>query len=688
MKTPSLILLLVALNAVWSCRPDPKIPQWDAQALTPLAQSRIEISDILPDSNLTTDTNGLMSLVFTSDLAQLRPDEIITPLDVEFRNVIDLQNIDLGQRTVTDFITLGDISKGGSAPGQFIIFNHGNMAPIPPLPNAGPLSFGVDATDIFTSISLQSGDLDVTFSNGMPVPLTNIQYSLENRIAGNTIIQSSIDTLKPQQSITENFSLTNTTIEGVMDAVLQSLGSPGSDAQTVLIDTSDRITVTLKLSNLVPTSATAIFPDQVLAIDTADIGEIKAGNAQLTSIRVRNGRIYLEALSTIEDKLRLNYLVPSASEAGRPLNFVEVIDAAPPGGAATGYREVDVSSYDVDLTGRPTDVGVYNWFYSVLSSRIDSSGRLINLSLQDSVVLNTGILNLTASRGFGYLGKDTISTTESNPIDAFDIIDSGNFDLADARLGISIENYIGAPIDVRLNQMQSRRGGNAKNLTWINLANDLSVPGATLVDARPRAGYLELELNNLNSNFDELLEFKPKSIFADMQAVINGSTVSPQFNQFIFADYGIRSSLFLEVPLHLSADGLRMGDTSEFAYNNYDPDKRVQNGTLSVIADNHFPVQASIDLILLNENGDRIGRLQSADVLKAALKDAEGRSVQSVKSSAEYPLTGSDVQKLQNTAHILFQVSFNTPLPPEKVKIYSDNFMDITLVGDLSIRLN
>ncbi len=683
MRAPYILFLL--LGILLSCKPDPKVPKWDVEALAPLIHSRVDINDIVQDSSLSVSQDGALSLIYQNKLAELKPDEIFTPLNEVYENVINLNSIDFGTRVLNRSISLGELSKGGTPQGQFIIFNHGKRAVVPPFTPVYFKRFPINVTNLFQTINLSSGKATLEISNGLPVALNTISFLLENSISQTQIIRRNIDTLKTGEVYTEEFPLSNITIEGLLNAELIRFSSPGSNGDTILIDTTDRISLKITLSDLVPTSATAIFPAQDLANDTT-ITNVPTGQSQLTSIKIKEGSIFLDATSTIEDEIKLDYNVPNATKNSTGLSFNESIPPAPPGGTSTKFKQVNLVDYSVDLTGLPTDIGIYNSFYTTLRGRIDSTGNLVNLSLDDSVLLKTGITNLIASEGYGYLGKDTIEGNETSKVDFFNIVQGGSVDLHDVRLGIGIENSIGAPIDVRLNSLKAQRTTGAVALNWTSLGADQTVPAATLVNNIPAPGRLDLGMNRSNSNLDKLFENQPDLLEADFTAFINGSTSTPDFQQFIFSDYGINVYLNMEVPLDFSARGILLADTNEFDYTQLDPDNQLQNGALKIIADNNFPLECRIEMILLDNTKIEIGRLTSPDIVEAATIDNNGAAIGSVKSISEYPLNSEAVKMLRKTEHLVFQVTLDTPLPPQKVKLYSNNFMDLTLSGDLTIR--
>jgi hypothetical protein len=123
------------------------------------------------------------------------------------------------------------------------------------------------------------------------------------------------------------------------------------------------------------------------------------------------------------------------------LEFLEIIPAAPFGSSVSTYVEIPVESYTLDLTGLPDTSNVYNTFYTIFRGGIDSTGRQINLSLDDSVYVQTGIKDLITDRGYGFLGYDTISGVERVAFDAFNEVLGGNFQLEDVQVILEIERY-------------------------------------------------------------------------------------------------------------------------------------------------------------------------------------------------------------------------------------------------------
>ncbi len=682
-------VLITSVLLLGACRPDRDRAQWDVEALTPILNSRLSLDDLFTDSVLTFTSDGQVSLVYRSKLGDFKFQRIDEAFDKDYSNTATLQNIDLGTRTITQTISMGQLAKRSGAAGAIVMINNGNNADIPPLDGFGPYSFNLDATNFFQTMTLRDGWLVVEISNEIPVEITNFQYLIRNRSGGADIMARNVASIMPGDLYRDSVRLENNiVVEGQIRTIIQNIDSPGSNGMNVDIDTSDVLDIRVTVKNLDPVQATAVFPDQILLSESENT-EIENFRGQLTSMVVERGSMYLDATNTIEDELVFEYKIPSATLNGTPLEFDEIVPASGTSGPGNRYSEQDIAGYTVNLTGPPGS-GLYNTFYTQTNARIDSSGRLITLSLQDSVLLKTGIIGLLASRSYGYLGRDTLNSTESVQGEILDILSNANqLALDEVLLSLEVENFIGAPLGVTFNNVEGvNAGGNRTSLNWNGLGQLQNVPAATenTPGNRPSPGLLQIPVNGGNSNITELLENQPKTFELDLNTYLNASVPTPVYDQFAYREYGITAYLTTELPLNLAFQNLLFADTSAFKYSGIDPKGQLQSGDLVLIGDNAFPFAVSVNMLLLDRDSTLLGTLSSPDVLQAAELDNNQRVSTAVKSQARYPLTPERIALLKNTFFIVFEARFSTGSYPQKVKIYNDNYLDLTLSGDLKLR--
>lgn len=688
MKKALFLCILPLILALDSCRPDIQPANWEVDTLVPILKTRINLLDLPElDSNLQVDPDGQLQLVFSEDIASLKPGEIAPPFNEQFENTAKLQSITLGRRVIQNRISLGRIAMQMGLQGALLVAANGTNQVIPAISNVGPSNFNIDATDYFQSITLRDGWMVLRLENNFPIDLTNLQYSIQNTNAGNYLLQNTLASLPSGAVHYDSVHLTNNfLIEGNLVASLVNLDSPGSNGNSVLVDTSDAIDLRVTLDQLDPVSATAVFPAQNLFDETAE-AFIYPPSALLTSVHVAEGDIYMDAYSTINDSINLQYVLPGAINNGNILQFLRVIPAASSGQVVNEYVEIPVRNYNLDLQGMPGSSNIHNTFYTTFIGSIDSTGRIIHLSLQDSVYVKTGIKNLIADRGYGYLGNDTIVGDDRVELENVSKFFSGNIRLDDAQLALNIRNYIGAPFAVKINSLKSHSGTTTRNLTWNQLGYEFSVPRAIepYPGAIPTPGTLRVDLDKTSSNIQELVEIIPEAVEFGLEAYMNHQQTATDFSQFLNTAHGIEASLEATIPLQLGLDSISFQDTVDFSYTDIDAGWRMQGGDLVVKADNTFPFNVEVMLILYNNGRVPMDTLYSTEIVQAAPIDNNQRSTGVKQSTLRYSVSGHKLWALQNTDFIVFKTRFHTNAQDGLVKIYSENYLDLQLIADFRL---
>jgi hypothetical protein len=669
------------------CRPDVQTLRWQIDALVPLLKTRIDFQDLQSlDSAIATGDSGLIQLVFSNKIASLVPGEIAPPFNDIFENTATLKKITLGQRVINNAISLGQIAGQAGLTGALLVAANGTSQVIPALNNIGPSNFNIDATEFFQNLILKDGWLVLKMENNFPIDITNIQYEIRNQIAGSFLIQNTVASLPAGAVHYDSVRLINNfLIEGELVASLVNLDSPGSNGNSVLIDTSDAINLTVTLDKLDPVSATAVFPAQDLFNETGT-AEIFPPSALLTSVHVSEGKIFMDALSTIDDSINLTYRLPGALRNGTVLEFLEIIPAAPIGSSVSSYVEIPVESYTLDLTGLPDTSNVYNTFYTIFRGGIDSTGRLINLSLDDSVYVQTGIKDLITDRGYGFLGYDTISSQERVAFDAFSSVLGGNFQLEDVEVNLEIENYIGAEFDFRIKDVESIAGAQVTNLQWNQLGFDFNISRAMEITpgAAPLPGKLSIPLNNANSNIQDLIETLPDTFSIDLDAFMNKGKSPTDFTQFLNTNYGIEAWLSARVPLNLAIENLVFRDTIPFDFDDFDEGNQLNSGIIKVLASNHYPFAADLKVYIAEDAWYISDSLFAQEPLAPGQLSSNGQVIAATESSVEIILEPKIFNKFRASRNLIIEVRFNTPNYPGLVEFNSRDYIELSLIGDFN----
>ena len=210
---------------------------------------------------------------------------------------------------------------------------------------------------------------------------------LRNTGSFSDILQISIPLLQTGDTHQENIDLSGETLYGDLEVEILNIDMVGTTPDLVNIDYDDALIATINISDIVPFEGTAIFPEQEIFYEDTVVS-FYIEDAWLTEALVHNGGVTVLGSSTIQDTIKVNYSIPSATFQGQPFEiFIELQLPAPVGGSITEEHFFDFSGYELDLTGKFGDT--INTLYTISSGRIDSSGTLTNISLKTVSILHT-----------------------------------------------------------------------------------------------------------------------------------------------------------------------------------------------------------------------------------------------------------------------------------------------------------
>ena len=149
------------------------------------------------------------------------------------------------------------------------------------------------------------------------------------------------------------------------------------------------------------------------------------------------------------------------------------------------------------------------------------------------------------------------------------------------------------------------------------------------------------------------------------------------------------------MPLSFVADHLTLTDSIEFSFADAigiskdpnDPNQRtISSGTLVLITDNGFPLDADVQLNLYDEAWTYLDTLFANTLVNGGELDNACLVITPNRSKLRVPFDADKLNLLENTAHAIIHVSFTNAeqCRNEYVKIYSDYQFDIRLVGDFN----
>ena len=688
-----LFILLASLSLMWSCRSDLENPEWNAEYLVPLIADDLQLGDIVPDSLLEVDPDSLLHIVYRNELYSLNlVDQQIDVPDTSLSVFVSLDSLRLDDREIQVRLSLGQILL--EVPGGPLLIGliaAGFPVAIPEIVDFTTGTVPVDATDFFQTATIDSGYLDITVENGLPVDLTDAVFRLSDPMAGVDIILDTFDLIPSGGSVMATADLADQTLGGLLEAELIKVSTPGT-ATEIVVDTSDAVLITASVRDLKVSEATAIFPAQDLVTIRSDI-VYNLGGPRVTWMAISSGDVVVDVVNTIQDSMFIEYRIPGAvGPDGSSVDFQTVVPPAPPGGTISVSERFDLTGFEVDLTG--SSGNAFNQFYNEFDARIDSTGNLVSISLEDSLEVIYGLENVVPEAMRGYLGQYEFDIDQETPFDFLSSITGGSLDLEMLSVDMSVTNGVGAEGEVLVQELRatnSRTGAevvlDAPSLigTPIDIERALDNPFV--------AGFTNVGLNETNSNIDELVEAFPDALALEAEVNINPNGNTFNYQDFVSSTSELDVALDLDIPMSFKAESVSLRDTLDFELfsDASNPTLVVESGKLVFHAENGFPLDAELQIEFLDFTESVVHTLfVSPQSLTAGVVGADCRVSSPGIIDLEVELSESDVEALRGAYYAVLVASFSTPDAPscgDYVKLYSDYSIIFNLSSSLDIRV-
>lgn len=690
------IIALLFFGSVlhFSCKREFEKPRWDTQILAPLVKSRLTIKDLVKDtSKIQTESDNSVTLVNRQKIYDYSIDSLVSLNAPQYKKTVKLANLVLANQQITQRISLGDIAiqmrnEGDPMGNQILLANKFKVPFTFPGVNdltAGPIN--IDITKLFKSADLLTGEMTVTVTNELPLTISNIQFSLNNLTPAYLITSSSFSNITPTSSQSTTEDLSEKTVSGNVSATINDL-DVGSG--TIIVDTSDALLVTIGIKNVTVSKATAVFPEQEVVNQTTNVEFVGLENVRLTEARIRSGSIRADVYSTAEDTVRFSYEIPAATNGSGIFRFEAVVPPAPPGGTSYAQFNSDFSGYLMNLTGENGDK--YNTFYNTLKGKIRYTGRLVTLSLKDSLDITLTLIDAKPSYVKGYLGQDTILIGPGvSDIEVFKNISANTLQFQSSSLSLVFENSLGIPAKAKLSQLTALNTATNTSvaLSGTPINKDFAI-GAAVEGAGPTVSTIDL---STGSNATSLLSILPNKISYSGMFDTNPQVSVPP-NDTTYTNFGnsgadLKVYLDMKFPLTFVASNLTLSDTADCNMATLNSGG-FQNGKFRLYVSNGFPIELKVDIRFLDRNGIQMDSIITTSPIAAApIDDATGKVTSTKVSSIPFIMSQARLDALvHNGSKVVFTARFDTQPANKNITIYSDYAMELKLVGDIGYQVN
>lgn len=717
MKKTIFIFLISLLVA--ACIKDKKT-SWSTDLLSPIIKSELTISDLLNSNDIVENPDSTLKLIYSTELYSIPTNDLIQFPDTVFEFGASLESLKLPNDTVTYELTLGEIARTQGGIVEFIILsNHNNSIPITALTGLNSGDIEIDMGSLFESIIIDEGTAEIIITNNLPIDINDIDFMVNNALihGGGLILRDTFLTIPQNTVFSKNIPIDGKTIYSDLIAQIFSLSTPGSGGTPVLIDTNASLTAQIVIKDLKPKEATAIWQQQNV-IDEKKLVTFTPGmNYLFKDAVLKDGAINFDLFSSLQDSIYITYTVPNLVHpvTKKPFKIDTIIPPAPPGGFSNMQAVYPMDNYyfllngygiesyyspkiDYDESGNAGDAQeIVNAYITILEARIEYSGKLKKISLDDSIYVHASIIDLAPKYARGHMGNTVEKIgPDTVYIDIFNNVRSGAIDLEKVNFEIEIDNGIGATALATFNNLQGKN--KQGNLLTLNM-NDKTMNVAKATDTGILANHSSSNkiLNSGNSNITDFINNLPNKIIYDIDVEINGvdnpsNNVDSVVNNppnFLYYESGMKANLNMEIPLSFFADSLVLTDTLDF---NFEENRSIESGEFTLFVDNGFPFDATTTLYFMNDHDIIIDSLWNDQTIIRGNIDGNGKVVSSNQSQIKFNISKERMDIIKNASKIYIISGFHTfdLLDPFAVhyKIYNYYNFNVKLVGDFNYTLS
>lgn len=699
------LFLLVGIT-LFSCRRDNDGPSWDTKILTPIISTELKIKDLVDTSAfLSTDANNLFTIEYNEEFYTLEnPLDSLIGLSIEpFNTVFTLDNLGLDDIFVEQQVVLGDfrfipVSNifTFEIPDSLEIVNFTDpLAPgFPPPPNTlPPFTFSQDISSLLEEAVLSNADLYIRIDNNTEFDLENIKLEIKNTEDGFILVSRDLPTISAMDFYDNTSDLAaeigDNPVKGELEISLSgtTINVPSDQAVSRFIYSSS-IDFQASITDIQVSSAKAQFSEQEVINQEAPVDVNPGKTEKLTFARIENGIVNLRAFSTLPTDLSIVYAIPNLTQNGTEFELRDIIS----NDFSTSVNRKDTNflfdSYEFDFTLPDADPArEFNSFLRRAIGTISATEGVQALSLDDTLGVEVSVTEIKPSYVRGFVGKEKFEFSDT--ID-FELINGlvGNLDFTNVSLDLFITNELGLDPSLTINRLISVNSLTGETASFNGNSGPFVISPAT--ENGLVFGPVESKISI--NGAENLLSILPDKIVYDISVEINAGedTLNPMFNDFLHSGASLTAGIQVKVPFELGSDAtFSLMDTISFdqADQINIPDE-FQNGTISILAENGFPLDADIKLYFLNTAGEIADSLTSTQVIQAARLDPlTGDVTERTESKIDFTnISNGRLTQMVDSPQVLFVATLATGGATD-VSILDTYTMKIQLVGDFGYTL-
>lgn len=453
-----------------------------------------------------------------------------------------------------------------------------------------------------------------------------------------------------------------------------------SDAIIKIPDTTLRNAYNLPINLNLP-------PGQVIPFPSNSETTYKLKGIELRTAIIKSGFVKFVVKSKIKEKTKFTYSIPCAKLNGIMFSIDIEVPARVGNTPGVFSKVYSLANYEFDLTG--VNKNKINTIYTNVSAAIDPNAKdTVAVSTTDSLIMENMFFDIKPMYAKGYFGNTTIDIpTTKTDFQFLKKITAGTIKFEDVIFKVNIDNFIGFDTRIVIDKLNAI---SIRTNTVVPLINNTIIGSSININrAFDNAGIItpsnyNYTLTKNNSSIVSMINSLPDKFEYAMKITTNPMGNLSGSNDFVYIDRLMYIKLQMEIPLSFYANDLTLADTLDFNISTADKPK-IKNGTLTMITNNGYPFDATIQIYLLGDNNKITDSLlEKASKISAAMLDNNFKVLNKTQTIIKIPVNENKVNLLYNTKKVILKVRYNTAAAPNYMKIFSNYDMDIKLTGDFN----
>lgn len=423
--------------------------------------------------------------------------------------------------------------------------------------------------------------------------------------------------------------------------------------------------------------------------DSSTVTRYALGEIQLTYLEVRKSLFRVNMENLTNTQILIQYRIPSATDAnGDTFRLDRLIPAK-----SSLEETFNLDAYRLNLRGRRN--ASFNTLISEVTVMVDPA--------------LTGTYNFTAGEGFrventieeiipqyarGYFGAEQSTYADASAFDLLNEIRYDRIDITDFRVEMLLDNGVGADLGLNIRSLGSRNTNDGAEAQLqhevINNAQQLSRAIYLGDDSDPLVKHIQQRIvfDQTNSNLDELIELNPTELFYDLDIDINPLGNISLGNDFVVFGHDLTATMDVDIPIKLGLEGLVLADTFAFLFEESNPEQGtglINQGFLRLYVENEYPLDAEVQLTVLDENNVPLIELfDTPQRILAAEVDAQGKAIGFTASTVEMPVNGEVIDALKQGRSIRMEAHIDS-YEQQVIQLYDNHNIRFSLVADLNM---